>query len=68
MFLVVNLVVGMGAVSCSMWCLVPRPEIEPESPALRKQSVSPWTAREVPVERFLIQDTILLCRSVVTSR
>jgi len=33
--------------SCSMWDLVPRPEIEPRLHASGVQSLSPWTTREV---------------------
>ena len=39
--------------SCSMWDLVPLPEIEPRHPVLRVQSLSLWTTREVPLHKFL---------------
>ena len=32
----------------SMWNLVPRPEMDPGSPALGARSLCPWTTREVP--------------------
>ena len=34
--------------SCSMWDLVPWPEIEPRSSPLEAQSLSHWTTRKVP--------------------
>ena len=34
--------------SCSMWDLVPRPGIEPGSPALGVCTLSHWTNRESP--------------------
>ena len=34
--------------SCGMWDLGPQPGIKPRSPALGVQSLSHWTAREVP--------------------
>ena len=40
---------GMQTLSCSMYYLVPWPGIEPEPPALREQSLSHWTTREVPL-------------------
>ena len=39
---------GTRILSCGMWDLVPRPGIEPGPPALGAQSLSHWTAREVP--------------------
>ena len=41
-------------VACGI--LVPRPGIEPGPPALGVQSVSRWTAREVPSADTLIPD------------
>ena len=38
--------------SCSMWDLVPRSGIKLSPPALRAQSLSHWTTREVPRYRF----------------
>ena len=38
----------MQTLNCSVWDLVPWPEIEPGPPALGAQSLSPWTTREVP--------------------
>ena len=38
--------------SCSMWALVPGPEIEPGPPVLGAWSLSHWTTREVPVVKF----------------
>ena len=40
--------------SCGMWDLIPRPGIEPESPALGVWSLSHRTAREVPIKQFWI--------------
>ena len=34
---------GMQTLSCGMWDLVPRPGIEPQSPALGAQGLSFWT-------------------------
>ena len=34
--------------SCGMWGLVPPPGIKPQPPALRAQSLSHWTTREIP--------------------
>ena len=34
--------------SCGMWDLIPRPEIEPRSPALGARNFSHWTTGEVP--------------------
>ena len=39
---------GMWTLSCSIWDLVFPPGIEPGPPVLGVQSLSPWTAREVP--------------------
>ena len=41
--------------SCSMWDLVPWPEIEPRSSPLGAQSLSHWTSREVPKLNSLCQ-------------
>ena len=38
--------------SCGMWVLVPGPGIEPRLPALRVQSLSHWTIREVSEPLF----------------
>ena len=46
---------GMWTLSCGIWGLVPSAEIEPRSPALREQSLSHWTTREVPPCSFLCQ-------------
>ena len=43
----------MQTFSYGTWDLELRPRIKPESPALRVQSLSHWTAREVPVKLFL---------------
>ena len=39
---------SMQTLSCSMWNLVPRPEMDPGSPALGARSLCHWTTREVP--------------------
>ena len=44
-----------GCFSCSMWDLALWLGVEPRLPALRAQSLSPWTTREVPEEAFLIR-------------
>ena len=45
---------GMQTLNCGMWDLVPRPGIEPRSPALGAWSLGHWTTREVPlVSNFL---------------
>ena len=38
---------GIWTLNCGMWDLVPWPGIEPVAPALRVQSLSHWTTREV---------------------
>ena len=40
--------VACRILSCSMWDLVPWSEMEHRPPALRVQSLSHWTTREVP--------------------
>ena len=45
LFLVIYL--GMSALSCGTWDLVPRPRIEPRPPALGEQSLRHWTTRKV---------------------
>ena len=35
------------AAPCGMWDLSPRPKIEPVPPAVKVQSLNPWTSREV---------------------
>ena len=42
-----------GIFSCSMWCLVPWPEMESRPPALGSWSLSHWTTREVPDKETL---------------
>ena len=42
------LVSAHGIFSCSVWDLVPWPEIEPGPPALGPQSLSHWTTRGAP--------------------
>ena len=37
-----------GSFSCGLWDLVPQAGIKPRSPALGAQSLSQWTARQVP--------------------
>ena len=44
-----DLLRGMPTLICSMWGLVSWSGIKPGSPALRVQSLSHWTTREVPV-------------------
>ena len=39
---------SMRILSCGMWHLVPRPGIEPWSPALGAWILTHWTTREVP--------------------
>ena len=55
---------------CGMWDLVPRPGIEPGTPALGVWSLSHWTTREVPAQALLKQETmvenVLLCAIVVS--
>ena len=41
--------------SCDMWDLVPRPGIEPRSPALGTWSLSHWTTREVPLTSLFME-------------
>ena len=53
LFLVIYL--GMSALSCGTWDLVPRPRIEPRPPALGEQSLRHWTTRKVPLNRVLMQ-------------
>ena len=43
---------GMRTLSCSMWDLIPRPEIEPRPLALGTQSLNCWPPREVPLPKF----------------
>ena len=43
------LVVTFRFFSCDMWDLVFQPQIKPGPPALRKQCLSHWTTREVPI-------------------
>ena len=50
---------NMQTLSCGMWDLIPWPEIEPRSPALGAQSLSPWTSRAV--SRWNIVDGIGSC-------
>ena len=38
----------VAGLSCSMWDLVPWPQIEPRPPAMGAQSLNCWTTREVP--------------------
>ena len=45
---------GTQALSCSMRDLVFWPEIEPKHPALRVQSPSHWTTREVPKRSYVM--------------
>ena len=40
--------------SCGMWDLVPWPEIQPGSPALRMKSLSRWTTWEIPTDIIII--------------
>ena len=47
-YLIMVFVVAHGFFGCSMQDLVPRPAIEPGSPALGVWSLSLWTPREVP--------------------
>ena len=47
---------AVPGLSCSMWDQVPRPGIEPWPPALRAQSLSRWTTREVPKMEDYIQE------------
>ena len=51
--------------SCGMWDLVPRPGIEPGSPALGAWSLSHWTTREVPIFGFLSNTHLSLHRETV---
>ena len=44
---------AVPGLSCGMWDLVPWPGIEPRPPALRAQSLSCWTSREVPYRYIL---------------
>ena len=44
---------GMQTLSCRIWDLVPRLEIEPGSPAFGAWRLSHWTTREVPRIYFL---------------
>ena len=53
-------VAACGIFSCGMQDLVPRPGIEPGSPALGVQSPNHWTTREVP-NVFFIQLTHEQC-------
>jgi len=39
---------SMQTLSCSMWNLVPWPEMDPGSPALGAQSLNHWTTRKSP--------------------
>ena len=48
---------GMRTLNCSKWSLVPCLGIEPGPPALLVQSLSHWTAREVPDTGLLNGDT-----------
>lgn len=41
------------AAPCGMWDLSPRPKIEPVPPAVKVQSLNPWTAREIPQDHLL---------------
>ena len=52
LFLIFLYLPGSG-LSCCMWNLVPRPEIEPGPPALGVQSPGHWTSREVPQLFFM---------------
>ena len=42
---------GMRGFCCSMWDLVPRPEIKARPPALGAWSLNNWTTREVPFKK-----------------
>ena len=45
---------NLWILSCNMWDLVPWPGMKPWHPALRTQSLSHWTTREVQVISLLI--------------
>ena len=47
------LYLAVSGLSCCLWNLVPRPEIEPGPPALGVQSLGYWTTREVPQLFFM---------------
>ena len=49
------LVTACRLLSCGIQDLAPRPGIEPRPPALGVQSLTHWTAREVPTIGLLIQ-------------
>ena len=42
------------AAPCGMWDLSPRPKTEPVPPAVKVQSLNPWTSREVSFVFFFI--------------
>ena len=44
---------GLWTPVCSMWDLVPWPEMEPGPPALGVWSLSHWTTRKVPCDCFM---------------
>ena len=45
---------SMHTLSCSVWDLVPWPEIKPRHPALGVWYLSHWTTREIPIIQFLV--------------
>ena len=51
-------------VAVALWDLVPWPGIEPGPPALRAQSLSHWTSKEVPNSWCFLVSTLFLCVSV----
>ena len=50
------LYLAVSGLSCCLWNLVPRPEIEPRPLALGVQSLGYWTTREVPQLFFMQRD------------
>ena len=65
MYLIKLIIIIFGHIACGI--LVPQPEIEPETPALKAQSLNRWTTREVQFSGFFLNIRYLTGHNMVIS-